>query len=44
WDIHPDGENFVVVVTTGAGASGSALGEIHLVVNWFEELKARTDG
>jgi len=44
WDIHPDGENFVVVVTTGAGASGSALGEIHLVVNWFEELIARTDG
>ena len=44
WDIHPDGEGFVVVVTAGAGASGSALGEIHLVVNWFQELISRTDG
>ena len=45
WDIHPDGQSFVVVRGTNAcGASGGGLGELQLVVNWFEELKARTDG
>ena len=45
WDIHPNGEGFVVVTGTGAaGGLGGGLGEVHVVVNWFEELKARTDG
>jgi serine/threonine-protein kinase len=45
WDIHPDGEGFVVVTGTGTGGGlGGGLGEVHVVVNWFEELKARTDG
>ena len=44
WDIHPDGQSFVVVRGTNEGGCGSGLGEVHLVVNWFEELKARTDG
>ena len=42
--IHPDGQSFVVVRGTNEGGFGSGLGEVHLVVNWFEELKARTDG
>ena len=44
WDMHPDGESFVVVVANGGTGTGSALGEIQLVVNWFEELIASTDG
>jgi hypothetical protein len=40
FDMLPDGR-ILGLVTTGQ-ASGSALqDEIHVVVNWFEELKAR---
>ena len=45
WDIHPDGQSFVVVRgTNDGGSSGGGLGEIQLVVNWFQELISRTDG
>ena len=45
WDIHPDGESFVVVrgINDG-GAAGGGLGALQLVVNWLHELIARTDG
>jgi len=39
-DIDVDGKRFITPVT--ASGSGSDLsGEIHVVLNWFEELKAR---
>jgi serine/threonine-protein kinase len=46
WDLHPDGDRFIVVVpnagATPAGAAESAAGPRYLVVlNWFEELRER---
>jgi hypothetical protein len=41
FDITRDGK-FLGLVAPGQGASGTpAAQEIHVVVNWFEELKAR---
>ena len=45
WDIHPDGERFLVTVFEESGAA-TAGGEpsptrFLVVLNWFEELKAR---
>ena len=37
WDVSQDGERFVAVLGTTAGAAQ----EINVVVNWFEELKER---
>ena len=43
WDVHPDGDRFVMVRSEGGGGGGGAtLNSVRLVVNWFEELKART--
>jgi hypothetical protein len=40
YDIAPDGKRFIVI--TQAGQSGGVLGsQIHVVLDWFEELKAR---
>lgn len=41
WDIHPDGQRFVMI-TAGEGATPSATAglDMRLVVNWFEELRA----
>jgi len=45
WDIHPDGERIIVLRSENAGAGGTEDGESeerHIVVlNWFEQLKAR---
>ena len=42
-DITPDGQRFLGVVTAGqsAAAGASASGQIQVVLNWTEELKAR---
>ncbi len=44
WDIHPDGTRFLMtkVPSTETNESGSAVARrIHIVLNWFEELKQR---
>jgi Tol biopolymer transport system component len=38
WDVAPDGQRFLMVKEEGAE---SAPKQINLVLNWFEELKAR---
>ena len=47
WDLHPDGERFIV--TEGAGTAVATPGEPsptrYLIVrNWFTELRSRTGG
>jgi dipeptidyl aminopeptidase/acylaminoacyl peptidase len=44
WDLHPDGERFLVVVPTpsvGANQVAEADDRYLVVLNWFEELKER---
>jgi serine/threonine-protein kinase len=47
WDLHPDGERFVITVAEGspepaaAAASGVPATRYLVVLNWFEELKER---
>ena len=41
FDIMPDGKHFVGVTNAGTAAGGSAAPQIEVVLNWFEELKAR---
>jgi Tol biopolymer transport system component len=44
WDIHPDGKRFLMlkpVEPTGMASEGEAPRRIHVVLNWFEELKQR---
>lgn len=44
WDLHPDGDRIVVtqpVRTATTGSSEMFSGRFFVVVNWFEELKAR---
>jgi len=46
WDIHPDGRRFLMLKREEASAGGSPfalrdLRTIHIVLNWFEELKRR---
>ncbi len=44
WDIHPDGNRFLMVkpVEDADEASATALPrEINIFLNWFEELKNR---
>jgi serine/threonine-protein kinase len=42
WDLHPDGDRFIMVRSEGgAGGGGGTLNAVYVVVNWFEELKAR---
>jgi serine/threonine protein kinase len=45
WDIHPNGKKFLMMkpaASTGtAPAAASPQPKINIVVNWFEELKAR---
>jgi Tol biopolymer transport system component len=40
-DIAPDGKRFLAVVNTGATRTVSTALQIDVVLNWFEELKAR---
>ncbi len=37
YDIHPDGDRFLVA--SGSGSGG--FGDVYIVTNWFEELKER---
>ena len=39
WDIHPDGNRFLMIKTTAATVGQQA--KINIVLNWFEELKQR---
>jgi serine/threonine-protein kinase len=42
WDLHPDGDRFIMVRSEGgAGGGGATLNAVYVVVNWFEELRAR---
>ena len=45
WDVHPDGESFLLITSPGAeivgGGIAVAMIEVEVVVNWFEELKKR---
>jgi hypothetical protein len=41
WDVAPDGKHFVQVVGSIGDAEAGAGGQIHVVLNWFQELKAR---
>ena len=38
YDVSPDGKWFVMP----RSERGSAPGELHLILNWFNEVKART--
>jgi hypothetical protein len=40
-DIAPDGHRFLMIKESGAAEDRSAPAQIHVVLNWFEELKAR---
>ena len=43
WDIHPDGRSFVAVKpgTEETEVGGVPIIPVRIVVNWFEELKAK---
>jgi len=42
WDMHPDGKRFLRMKPPGASPSTAAAPrKIHIVLNWFEELKQR---
>ena len=42
YDLTPDGQRFLTVVAQEATSSGSPAAEqLHLVLNWFEDLKRR---
>jgi hypothetical protein len=44
WDWHPDGDRIVVVDPSGndGGEDGEpGVARIHIIQNWFEELKER---
>ena len=42
WDISPDGQRFLMLKNVGeSGAEAPAAPQINVVINWFEELKAR---
>ena len=39
YDITEDGQRFVMVSSDTDGATGQPTAQLHLVQNWFEELK-----
>jgi len=41
YDIAPDGQHFIIVVDAGDSPTRSAVPQIQVVLNWFEELKVR---
>ncbi len=47
WDLHPDGERFLIVENEGAGtptpatAAGQPVERYLVVLNWFKELRQR---
>jgi len=49
WDLHPDGERFLVTVNDAPAAAAASAGRQErartlVVVNWFEELRERMGG
>jgi serine/threonine-protein kinase len=40
YDVTPDGQRFLMIKTAG-DAGGTGVSSINVVVNWFEELKAK---
>ena len=40
YDIDPSGERFLMI-TLGAATGPDSVPRIHVVLNWFEELKQR---
>ena len=41
WDLHPDGQRFVMIANPNVDGSGSGGLSVRLVTNWFEELRQR---
>jgi len=43
WDVHPDGKRFIMIKPPEAAQSQASAPrpKIHIVLNWFEELKQR---
>jgi Tol biopolymer transport system component len=41
FDILPDGQHFIGAATAGMTRSGAAATPIHVVLNWFEDVKQR---
>ena len=41
WDLHPDGQRFLMITSGREEVDGSGRAEINVVLDWFEELKAR---
>jgi serine/threonine-protein kinase len=39
YDIHPDGKRFIMVSEPEGQDSAQSVQQLHLVLNWFEELK-----
>ena len=41
WDVSPDGERFLMIKTAASDDGTPATAQIHIVLNWIEELKER---
>jgi len=41
WDIRPDGRRFLMMKDMESTAAAEGPQRIHIVLNWFEELKQR---
>ncbi len=41
WDLHPDGDRFIVLVPNAGATESSAVSRYLVVLNWFEELRGR---
>jgi serine/threonine-protein kinase len=41
YDIHPDGQRFIMVSEADEQSADSSPQQVHVVLNWFEELKRR---
>ena len=43
WDIHPEGDQFLMLKPTAGPAGAAATGPRNMIIvtNWFEELKDR---
>lgn len=41
WDLHPDGDRFIVLVPAARVSESSAASRYLVVLNWFEELRER---
>ena len=39
YDVHPDGDRFLVVNREGDAGGRTSVGQMNVVLNWFEELK-----